>query len=119
MPSIALRLTPGDGYVKLGGNGQFNTETQITHISELAGNATFDGRALHLDNLQVRADEGSARLNGSITLLAREQAVNLTAAGSLDATRAARWAVTDGDLPRGASCSKRTSREHSTSWIRN
>jgi outer membrane protein assembly factor BamA/autotransporter translocation and assembly factor TamB len=102
MPSIALRLTPGAGYVKLGGNGQFNTETQITHISELAGNATFDGRALHLDNLQVRADEGSARLNGSITLLASKQAVNLTAAGTLDATRAARWAVTNGDLPRGA-----------------
>ena len=102
MPSIALRLTPDDGYVKLGGNGQFNTETQITHISELSGNATFDGRALHLDNLQVRADEGSARLDGSITFIAREQAVDLTAAGSLDATRVARWAVTDGDLPRGA-----------------
>ena len=37
MPSIALRLTPDEGYVKLGGNGQFNTETQITHLSELAG----------------------------------------------------------------------------------
>ena len=28
--------------------------------------------------------------------------MNLTATGSLDATRAARWAVTDGNLPRGA-----------------
>ncbi len=101
MPSIALRLTPDEGYVKLGGSGQFNTETQITDIPALTGNVTFDGRALHLENLQVRADEGSARLDGSITLLAREQAVNLTASGSLDATRATRWVVTNGDLPRG------------------
>ena len=73
MPSIALRLTPDEGYVKLGGNGQFNTETQITDIRALTGNVTFDGRALHLENLQVRADEGSARLDGSIALFARDR----------------------------------------------
>ena len=88
--------------MKLGGNGQFNTETQITHLSELAGNATFDGRALHLENLQVRADEGSARLNGSITLIAREQAVNLMAAGSLDAGPLARLTTLVTDLGDGS-----------------
>jgi len=101
MPSVALLLAPDEGYLRLGGDAQLNTEAQITHISQLNGDASFDGRALHFENLQVRSDEGSARLDGSLTLIARDPALNLSARGSIDVTRVARWVVTNGDLPRG------------------
>ena len=101
LPSVALLLTPDMGHLKLGGQGQLNTEAQITHISEMSGSTSFDGRALHLRDLQVQADEGAARLDGSITLIARDAAVDLSIRGNIDATRAARWVVTNGDLPRG------------------
>ena len=101
MPSIALLLAPDEGYVRLQGDAQLNTETQITHISELNGNASFDGRALHFDNLQMRSDEGSARLDGSLTLIARDPSVDLGARGTIDVTRVARWVVVNGRLPQG------------------
>ncbi|MBI4885495.1 MAG: translocation/assembly module TamB domain-containing protein [Acidobacteria bacterium] len=102
MPAIALRLTPGaDGYVRFGAPAQFYNEAQLTRISHVDGAASFDGRALHLANLQVRADEGSAQLDGAISLLAREPSLNLHARGSVNVTRLTRWVVVNGELPRG------------------
>ncbi|MGH9253482.1 MAG: hypothetical protein ACRD3C_02815, partial [Vicinamibacterales bacterium] len=101
VPSIALLLTPDEGYVRLGRDAELNTETQITTITRLNGDASFDGRALHVENLQVQSDEGSLVLDGSVTLIAREQAIDVRARGTIDATRVTRWVVTSGDLPRG------------------
>ena len=102
VPSISLLLTPDEGYIRLGSEAELNTETQATHISRLDGQASFDGRTLHVGNLQVESDEGSARLDGSLTILARDPAADLTVQGTVDATRVARWAIVDGDLPRGS-----------------
>ena len=50
----------------------------------------------------MESDEGSARVDGSLTILARDPSADLTVQGTVDATRVARWAIVNGDLPRGS-----------------
>ena len=101
LPSIALLLTPDSGHIRLDDPGLLRMETQETRISQLSGMASFDGRALHLTDLDVRTDDIAGRVNGTLTLIARDQAAGITVRGTADTTRVARWFVTDGELPGG------------------
>ena len=83
-----------------------------TRVSTLEGSAAFDGRALKLSAVQLRADEGSAQIDGALSLLVREPSVDLHATGTADVERLARWGIKSGlpdaasaeagELPRGA-----------------
>ena len=99
LPAIAIGLTPTGGSLRMETAGFVRTETQETAIQRIDGGARFDGRALHLSNLDVLTADGRARLSGAVTLIARDPSVDLTIAGSADATRVSRWFVTDGELP--------------------
>ncbi|MBI3050401.1 MAG: translocation/assembly module TamB domain-containing protein [Acidobacteria bacterium] len=101
IPSLAIHLTPDSGSIRLARPAELNTETQLTAISRLEGEAAFDGRVLRVAKLQLQLQELAAQLDGSLTLLARDPAINLTVRGTGDATRLARWVVTNGYLPRG------------------
>ena len=101
IPALALLLTPDEGYLRLERPAEVHTETQVTEITQLTGGATFDGRALHLTDMQMRMAEMSTRLDGSLTLIAREPAADLRVRGTGDLTRLSRWAVMNGSLPRG------------------
>ena len=100
-PALAVHLKPGGGSIRLTRPAELNTETQLTSISSLEGEAAFDGRALRLASLRLQSPELSAQLDGSVTILAGEPAVNLTVRGTGEAARLARWVVTNGFLPRG------------------
>ncbi len=101
IPSLAIQLTPGGGFVRLARDAELNTETQLTSINRLEGDATFDGRALRVTDLRVELNELDAQVDGSLTLIARDPAVDMTVRGTGDAARLARWVVVNGDLPRG------------------
>ncbi len=101
LPAVAIQLTPSSGFIRLAEEGFLRTETQETRIQQLSGGASFDGRALHLSGLEVRTGEGTARVDGALTLIARDQRADVRIIGSIDATRASRWFVANGTLPEG------------------
>jgi outer membrane protein assembly factor BamA len=101
IPSLAIQLTPDAGFVRLAREAELHTETQLTSVNRLEGDAAFDGRALHVMNLQLELNELDAQLDGSLTFIARDPAVDVIIRGTGDATRVARWVVANGDLPRG------------------
>ena len=101
VPAVAIRLARNQGRIALGGVADVRAGDRRTRISQLDAEATFDGRALHLTNGQLRSDEGSLRLAGTVVLIAREAAVDLMVAGTGDVATLARWAMDGGDLPAG------------------
>jgi outer membrane protein assembly factor BamA/autotransporter translocation and assembly factor TamB len=100
IPALAIQLTPERGSIRLTREAELNTETQITSLTRLEGEAAFDGRALRMANLRLELNELDAQLDGSVTLLARDPAIDLTVRGTGDAARLARWVVVNGYLPR-------------------
>ena len=100
IPALAIQLTPDEGFVRMAREAELHTETQLTRVTRLEGEAAFDGRALRVANLQLELNELSAQLDGSLTLIARDPAIDLTVRGTGDAARLARWVVTNGYLPR-------------------
>ena len=101
LPAIAIRLTPTDGSIRMEAPGFLRTETQETAMQQLSGGASFDGRALHLSDLDLRTGDASARINGAVTLITGDPSVDVTITGSADATRVSRWFVANGALPEG------------------
>ena len=101
IPSLAVQLMPDSGFVRLTREAELHTETQITSVNRLEGSAAFDGRALRVQDLRLELNEMDAQLDGSLTFIARDPAVDVMVRGTGDATRLARWVVVNGDLPRG------------------
>ncbi|OFW39126.1 MAG: hypothetical protein A3F70_11305 [Acidobacteria bacterium RIFCSPLOWO2_12_FULL_67_14] len=101
MPSVDLLLTRNEGHIALRQPAELNTETQFTAIFRLEGGASFDGRTLGLEAVNIEAPEGGLKLDGSVTIVAQEPSVNIRARGRTDLTRLTRWVVANGELPRG------------------
>ena len=101
MPAVGMRLTRDDGRIALLAPADVRAGARRTRISQLEADATFDGRALRLTNGQLRSDEGSARLDGMVVLIALEASIDLMFAGSADVAALARWAMDEGDVPAG------------------
>jgi outer membrane protein assembly complex protein YaeT len=100
LPALAIRLTPSDGYIRLDREG-FRTELQETAIQRLEGGARFDGRALHVLNLELHTRDVSATLDGVLAFITAAPAVDMAITGTADAARLSRWFVANGDLPEG------------------
>ena len=101
MPAMAIRLTPADGRIALGAPAEFRMGNRTVRIGQLEGDAAFDGRALRLADMQVRADGASIGVDGTLVLFARESAVDLRLQGNADVERVALWGMSGGEVPSG------------------
>src|SRR5262249_52149122 len=101
IPAVAIELARDRGRVALGMPATVRLGERQTRISQLEGGATFDGRALRLQNVQLRSNEGAVSLDGALVLIARDATVDVAGKGTVDVAMLARWGMSGGDLPRG------------------
>ena len=71
-----------------------------TRMTALEGGVAFDGAALFVDALTLEAPEARMRLDGTVSLLAADQRIDVRYEGRLDAERLAPWVGLD-SIPRG------------------
>jgi outer membrane protein assembly factor BamA/autotransporter translocation and assembly factor TamB len=100
LPSIELTLAADSGRLELRKPGSLAKGTIKTTIERLQGDVTFDGRRVHVAGLDLRTDELSARLDGTVALLVAEPRLDVRATTTTDIARAARWASLE-NPPRG------------------
>ena len=101
IPALGFVLTPDEGSIALETPGELRLGAVRTRIAQLRGQASFDGRALHLSGADIRTDEGAMTVDASIVLIARESSLDLTARGSADLAVLARWGIDAGEVPQG------------------
>lgn len=101
IPAIGFLLAPDHGTIALAQPADLRFGNRTTSISRLNGGASFDGRALRLTATDVRTDDVSMTLSGTLVLIARESRMDITATGSADLARLARWGIDEGELPQG------------------
>jgi translocation and assembly module TamB len=101
VPALGFELTPDEGSIALAQPADLRVGTRSIRISRLSGQAAFDGRALHLMDTEMRTDDASMTIDGTVLLIARESRVDLTADGTADIARLARWGMDAGELPQG------------------
>ena len=101
VPAIGIVLTADDGSIALAEPAEARIGARTTRISRLDGQAAFDGRALHLTAAEVRTDDASMTVDATFLLIARESRLDVTARGTADLARLARWGIDEGELPQG------------------
>ena len=101
IPGVNIDIGRTAGRISLAAPATLSAGMHSTRLSALDGGAAFDGRALKLSNVQLKADEGSVRLDGAVFLLVRDGSVDLRATGTAEVERLARWGIENGELPRG------------------
>ena len=101
IPALSIDLAATAGRVSLGPPARFALGRRETRISRFEGAATFDGRSLHLADLQVRSAEASMRVDGSVALIVADPSMDLRIKGTGDVERMSAWAVAAGERPRG------------------
>ena len=102
VPALALVLTPDEGTVSLEMPAELRVGAHTTQISQLRGEAMFDGRALTLVGVELRTDEASLTLDGVFLLFTSDPRIDLRLVGTGDIASFARWGLTDEELPQGA-----------------
>ena len=101
IPSADVALARDEGHIALGAPASLRVGDRGTTFAQIAGDARFDGRTLNVRNLQIDADEGRLRLDGALTLIARQPSLDLQVSGTGDLARLAAWGVAASDAPRG------------------
>jgi autotransporter translocation and assembly factor TamB len=71
-------------------------------VSTLDGGVTFDGRALTLSALSLRADEATLQIDGTVSVLVEQPSFDVRATGTADVERLARWAMAERQRPGGS-----------------
>ena len=102
IPGLTLDIGRDQGRVALNAPATIRVGNRETRLSNLDGGTSFDGRALKFSSLNVRADEGSARVDGTVSLLVRDPSLDVRTAGTADVERLARWGIEAGERPRGS-----------------
>src|SRR5436309_324592 len=102
IPGVTLDIGRSQGRAALNAPATLAIGKRQTRVSTLEGGASFDGRALKLTGVSLRSDEGALQLDGVLSLLVRDPAIDLHAAGRADVERLAHWGIEDGQLPRGS-----------------
>ena len=103
--AVTLDLDRGSGDLLAGrlsmsGGVTLRLGDRETTMTTLEGGVAFDGSALSVDTLTLEAPEARVRLDGTVSLLAGEQRMDVRYEGRLDAERLAPWAGLD-PAPRG------------------
>jgi outer membrane protein assembly factor BamA/autotransporter translocation and assembly factor TamB len=102
IPGITLDVGRNQGRVTLNAPATIRVANRETSITNLDGGSSFDGRALKLSALSLRAEEGSLQVDGMVSLLVREPSLDVRTVGTVDVERAARWGIETGERPRGS-----------------
>ena len=101
IPGLNLDIGRSDGRMTLAAPAMLTVGNNRTQVTTLEGGASFDGRALKLTAVSLRSPEASLAIDGVLSLLVKDPAVDVHATGTADVERLARWGITEGDLPRG------------------
>jgi outer membrane protein assembly factor BamA/autotransporter translocation and assembly factor TamB len=101
VPAAEVQLGADTGRIAFTSPATIRVGDRATRVTKLEGNARFDGRTLTLAGVQVDADEGHADLDGPVTIIASDPAVDLRVSGTGDIARLARWGMAETDAPRG------------------
>src|ERR1051325_2925507 len=102
IPGRALDIAKSSGRLTLNAPATVRVAKRQTRISTLDGGAAFDGRALKLTSVAMRADEASLQVDGVLSIIAKDPGMDLHVTGTADAARLARWGMEEGELPRGS-----------------
>jgi uncharacterized protein involved in outer membrane biogenesis len=102
VPGITLDIGRDQGRVMLNAPATIRVAKTQTRVSTLEGGATFDGRALKLSAVSLRADEASIQTDGTVSVLVEQPSFDIRATGTADVERLARWAVAEGERPGGS-----------------
>ena len=102
IPGLTLDIGRDQGRVSLNGPATIRVANNETRVTNLDSGASFDGRALKLTALSLRAEEGSLQVDGMVSLLARGPSLDVRTVGSVDVERLARWGIETGERPRGS-----------------
>jgi outer membrane protein assembly factor BamA/autotransporter translocation and assembly factor TamB len=101
IPDLTIDVRASGGRIALGAPARLAYGGTTTEVSRLAGDASFDGRDLHLSQVQMAATEGTSRLDGVVRLLRREPGVDLQVTSTIDLRQAARWGMDVRQAPAG------------------
>jgi translocation and assembly module TamA len=101
IPDLTLDVGRTDGRITLEAPATLAVGKNETRVTALDGGASFDGRALKLTAVTVRSPETFLQIDGMLSMLVKDPAVDVHATGTADVERLARWGIQDGDLPRG------------------
>jgi outer membrane protein assembly factor BamA/autotransporter translocation and assembly factor TamB len=102
IPAVTLDIGRNQGRVTLNVPATIRVANKETRVASLDGGASFDGRALRLSSVALRADEGSLQVDGTLSLLVRDPALDVRTMGTVDVDRLARWGIETGERPRGS-----------------
>ena len=102
IPAVTLDIGKDRGRVALNAPATIRVANKETRIANLDGGASFDGRALKLSSLALRAEEGSLQVDGTVSLLVRDPSLDVRTTGTVDVERLARWGIETGERPRGS-----------------
>jgi len=100
-PGIDIDIGQSAGRLQLVQPATVTVGAHATRITSFGGGTTFDGRALTLSTFNLQAAEATAQVQGKLSLLVAEPAVDVRATGTADVERLARWAM-DEETPRGS-----------------
>src|SRR2546426_5213412 len=101
IPGLSLDIGRSDGRLTLNAPATVSVGRNRTRVTTLDGGASFDGRALKLTAVMLHAPEASLTIDGVLSLLVKDPAVDVHATGTADVERLARWGMQEGELPRG------------------
>ena len=101
IPGAVVELAADDGRIALTEPATVSVGDQGTRITALEGGARFDGRTLHLAGITVQAEEGRVRVDGPLTVIAADPALDLRVEGAAEVARLARWGMAEAEAPRG------------------
>src|SRR5689334_744197 len=102
IPGLTLDIGKDRGHVALNAPATIRVAKRRTRVTSLDGDVAFDGRALTLSSVSLRADEGSLQVDGTVSLLVRDPSLDVRAAGTADLERLASWGIEAGERPRGS-----------------
>ena len=77
IPGLTLDIGRDSGRVTLNAPATIRIANKQTQISTLDGGAAFDGRALKLNSVALRADEASLQVDGTVSLLVSEPSLDV------------------------------------------
>ena len=102
VPDVSINLAPTTGRIAIGMPARITYAGKSSEVPRLAGDASFDGRDLRLNQLRVTATEGSAQIDGVLRVIRRETGLDVRVTSTVNLPQVARWGVDPQQAPSGS-----------------